>query len=186
MIRKFLSRIRKPKSYQGITLGENSVLKGFIDRRSLKSSITIGSDCMVSGSLITETDESKIIIGNNVFIGANTIIDCVVSIQIEDDVLISYQCILADSDNHSIDYNIRKKDLSDWREGKHDWKTTKSKPILISKGAWIGARAIILKGTTVGEGSIVGAGAVVTKDVPAWTVVGGNPARVIKEIERSE
>ncbi len=54
-------------------------------------------------------------------------------------------------------------------------------PITICDGVWIGARAIILPGVTVGEGAIVAAGAVVAKDVPPWTVVGGNPARVIKE-----
>lgn len=54
-------------------------------------------------------------------------------------------------------------------------------PITICNGVWIGARAIILPGVTVGEGAVVAAGAVVTKDVAPWTIVGGNPARVIKE-----
>lgn len=55
-----------------------------------------------------------------------------------------------------------------------------TKPITICDGAWIGARAIILPGVTIGEGAIVAAGAVVTKDVPAFTVVGGNPAKILK------
>ena len=54
--------------------------------------------------------------------------------------------------------------------------------ILIKKGAWIGARAIILPNVTVGEGSIIGAGAVVTKDVPPYTVVAGVPAKKIKDL----
>lgn len=53
-------------------------------------------------------------------------------------------------------------------------------PITIGDGVWIGARAIILPGVTIGEGAVVAAGSVVTKDVAAWTVVGGNPAAVIK------
>ena len=56
-------------------------------------------------------------------------------------------------------------------------------PITICDGVWIGARAIVLPGVTIGEGAIVAAGAVVTKDVEPWTVVGGNPARVIKKRE---
>ena len=56
-----------------------------------------------------------------------------------------------------------------------------TKPITISKGAWIGARAIILPGVTIGEGAVVAAGAVVTKDVEPWMVVGGNPAKPIKK-----
>lgn len=53
-------------------------------------------------------------------------------------------------------------------------------PITICDGVWIGARAIVLPGVTIGEGAVVAAGAVVTKDVEPWTVVGGNPAMVVK------
>lgn len=56
-------------------------------------------------------------------------------------------------------------------------------PIAIHDQAWIGARAIVLPGVTIGEGAVVAAGAVVTKDVEPWTVVGGNPARFIKKRE---
>lgn len=55
-----------------------------------------------------------------------------------------------------------------------------AEPVVIEDDVWIGMRAILLPGVTVGRGSIVGAGAVVTKDVPAYSIVGGNPARVIK------
>lgn len=55
------------------------------------------------------------------------------------------------------------------------------KPIILGDGAWVAARAIILPGVTVGEGAVVGAGSVVTKDVAPWTVVAGNPAREIKK-----
>jgi acetyltransferase-like isoleucine patch superfamily enzyme len=56
------------------------------------------------------------------------------------------------------------------------------RPVVIEDGVWIAARAIILKGVTIGRGSVVGAGAVVTADVPPRTVVAGNPAKVIKNI----
>ena len=56
-----------------------------------------------------------------------------------------------------------------------------TKPITIEDGVWIGARAIVLPGVTIGEGAVVAAGAVVTKDVPPWAVVAGNPARVVKQ-----
>lgn len=55
------------------------------------------------------------------------------------------------------------------------------KPITIGNGVWIGAEAIICPGITIGDGAVVAAGAVVVKDVPPWTVVGGNPAKIIKE-----
>jgi UDP-2-acetamido-3-amino-2,3-dideoxy-glucuronate N-acetyltransferase len=61
-----------------------------------------------------------------------------------------------------------------------DWKVV---PTLIREGASVGSSSTILAGVTVGEGAIVGAGAVVTKDVPPWTIVAGNPARVLRKIE---
>jgi maltose O-acetyltransferase len=57
-----------------------------------------------------------------------------------------------------------------------------AKPITVKRGAWVGANATVLPGVTIGEGAVVAAGAVVTKDVPPHTVVGGNPARVLKEL----
>lgn len=56
-----------------------------------------------------------------------------------------------------------------------------TKPIVLSKDSWVGARAIVMPGVKLGEGAVVAAGAVVTKDVEPWTVVGGSPARVIKK-----
>lgn len=55
-----------------------------------------------------------------------------------------------------------------------------NKKVVIEDDVWIGTRAVILPGITIGKGSIIGAGAIVTKDVPAWAIVGGNPAKVIK------
>ena len=56
-----------------------------------------------------------------------------------------------------------------------------TKPITIKDNVWIATGAIVLPGVTIGEGAIVGAGAVVTKDVPPWTIFGGNPAKLIKK-----
>lgn len=165
-------------------LGTKSLLSCRIECRKKGGMIKVGDGCVVSGVMITERENSLIDIGNNVFVGGNTIFDCVERISIEDDVLISYGCLIADSDNHNIHYEIRKNDLIDWvRDGGHDWATTITKPVHIGKGVWIGARAMVLKGVAIGEGAVVGAGSVVTRDVPSYTVVAGNPARVIKKIE---
>ena len=110
-------------------------------------------------------------------------IDCALSVTVERDVLISYECVISDSDNHSIYPELRTKDLANWMNGRrHDWTHSAMAPVRICEGAWIGARSIILKGVTIGAGAVVGMGSVVTHDVPPRTIVAGNPARVIREI----
>ena len=147
----------------------------------------MGDDSLIEGTLVTEIAESRISIGNNVYVGNGTVFDCVMSIRVNDDVLISYGCLISDSDNHSVRYSVRRNDLRDWRRGGgHDWSTTESAPILIGRGAWIGARAIILKGVTIHEGAVVAAGAVVTQDVPEYAIVAGNPARVVRVLSKEE
>jgi acetyltransferase-like isoleucine patch superfamily enzyme len=106
-------------------------------------------------------------IGKNVFINhACTFLD-MGGITIEDDVLIGPKVNLI-TENHPLDRNDRKSLIC--------------KPIVIKRNAWIGAAATILPGVTIGENSVVAAGAVVTADVPANTIVGGIPAKFIKNI----
>jgi acetyltransferase-like isoleucine patch superfamily enzyme len=164
--------------------GSGVELWGDIDKRTPGGRIEIGAGSRVEGVLVTEIATSKLTVGRNTLVGPATIVDCVQEITIGDDVLISYQCILSDSDNHSLDHRKRKNDLERWRTGTHDWSDVAKSPIRIGRGAWIGARVLILKGVTIGEGAIVGMGSVVTKDVAPFTVVAGNPARLIKELEK--
>jgi hypothetical protein len=86
-----------------------------------------------------------------------------------------------DHNSHATDWTSRKNDVVAWGQGKKDWSGVTIKPVKISDRVWIGLNAIILKGVTIGEGAIVGAGSVVTKDVPPYTIVAGNPARIIRE-----
>lgn len=167
-------------------VGRGSRIKGRIERRHPQASAIIGQNSLVAGILVMETSGSRITIGNNVFVGGDTLIDCVDSIRIGDDVLISYQVIIMDSDNHSLRASERIGDLQRWRMQKYDWSRVSRAPVQIHDKAWIGARAIIIKGVTIGEGAVVAAGAVVTSDVPPYTIVAGNPARVIRELRPDE
>lgn len=168
---------------KNVTIGSNTEITGSIVKdRGPNSRLVIGNDCLIQGHICLETDDAVVEIGDNVFIGPNTSIVCIKSIKIESDILISADCLIQDSDNHSLDFNIRKKDTRDWKNGFHDWSKHPSIPIQIGHGAWIGAKVIILKGVIIGEKSVVGAGSVVTKSVEPYKVVAGNPALVIKDI----
>lgn len=175
--------IRREISIEGLVLGNETKLNGHIDIRKKGGNVSIGNQCIVDGQISTETEYSKVKIGNQVFVGGGSIIDCVCEITIEDNVLISYQCIIQDSDNHSTKFSLRKNDVIDWMNNQsHNWDVTPKKPVIIERGAWLGARSIVLKGVRIGEGAVVAAGSVITKDVKPWTIVGGNPARLIREI----
>ena len=167
--------------------GENTEIIGAVQIRKEGGIVRIGRDCLIEGKLVAETADARIEIGNNVYVGGGTIVASAASISIGDDVLVSYQCLIADSDNHSVRYSIRKNDLADWRDGgRHEWTTTATRPVTIGRGAWLGARVIVLKGVNIGEGAVIGAGSVVTRDVPAWSVAGGNPARVVRTLGDNE
>ena len=110
-------------------------------------------------------------VGKNVYVNHACSMLTLGTITIEDDVLIGPKANLL-SEGHPLEPNNRKAMIV--------------KPIVIKRNAWIGAAATILPGVTVGENSIVAAGAVVNKDVPDNTVVAGIPAKVIKNIEANE
>lgn len=102
---------------------------------------------------------------NGGFINEGARIYCASGITIGKNANIATEVIIRDFDGHYIDSNSFKM----------------AKPINIQDNVWIGCRAMILKGVTIGEGAVVAANAVVTKDVPPHTLVAGNPAKVIRE-----
>ena len=106
-------------------------------------------------------------------------------IEIGTHVLISWNVGIADSDFHPLDPVKRRQDtyaLAPFYPDRPPRPELKTAPVKICDGAWIGMGAIILKGVTIGENAVVAAGAVVTKSVPANTVVAGNPAVIVKEL----
>ena len=121
---------------------------------------------------------SKIQIGKNVVIRPTTMFfadprDSGAEIIIRDDVLIGSGVHFYVT-NHKFD-NTEKAIIY---QGHYD-----SKPIDVKEGSWIGANAVILPGVTIGKNCVIGAGSVVTKDVPNYSIATGNPAKVIKTIE---
>lgn len=154
--------------------------------------VRIGSKGLIGGTFTFETDEGQIHIGNNVHITSAHFI-CRSSIIVEDDVTMAWNITIYDHNSHSIYWEERKNDNTQCYEDylnyngdnirNKDWSNVVSKPIKIGSKVWIGFNVVILKGVTIGEGAVVGACSVVTKDVEPWTVVAGNPAVTVKRLK---
>jgi len=118
-------------------------------------------------------DGAKIEIGDDTVIHLHFHCGAAESVKIGRNVLIAGGVYITDHDHVSDD----PEQPARWAEG------LISKPVVIEDGVWLGEGCVILKGVTVGKRAVVGANAVVTKDVPAYTIVGGIPARLIRNIE---
>ena len=155
-----------------------------------KKYVEVGSDCVLNCSVVFESGEGNVKFGDRVYCGTSEF-HCRGRIEMGNDIFISWGCVFSDYDGHSLDYRERKKDIEQllidfrregpFRENKN-WGSVIDKAIKIGDHAWIGMRCIVLKGVTIGEGAVIAAGSVVTKDVAPWTIVGGNPAKLIREI----
>lgn len=149
------------------------------------STLKIGNQSIIKGVLSIQKENSSLIIGENSFIGGRSIIVATESVEVGSNVLISHDCYITDTAGHSFDAEIRRNDIPNRWNGFKDWDVVKSAPIYIRDDSWIGPKVIILKGVEIGEGAIVAAGSVVTKDVEAFTIVAGVPAKFIKRIEKN-
>jgi len=145
--------------------------------------IEIGDNCEIMGRLESQGN-GQIQIGSHTGIYHNSIIGSVNSIKIGNCVMISNHVHIYDNNNHPVSPKLRHEmSLQGLRGEQWRWTNSESKPIVIEDDVWIGEYAMILKGVTVGKGSVVAAHAVVTKDVPPMTVVAGNPAKAVKVIK---
>ena len=140
-----------------IHLGKNVTIAGADGSQTNLTSIKSGS-C-----------EGHIRIGNNVLIMSGARISSASEITIGDDCMLANFCYIMDADWHDI----------------YDRTSSpgRSAPVVLEKGVWLGDSAIVCKGVRIGENSIVGAGSVVRRDVPANVVVIGNPAKVVKQLD---
>lgn len=170
----------------GVKIGQNSVFIGIPEVTCKEGSkITIGSGGLfISRSfstalginhpiiLRTLTSNSEIIIGNNVGISGGVICSSK-KITIGDECMLGADVLIADTDFHSINPGHRK-------NIEHSHNTARE--ICLQNNVFIGTRTIILKGVTIGENSVIGAGSVVTSSIPSNVIAAGNPCRVIRKI----
>lgn len=151
--------------------------------------LKVGDECHVGGTFVFERGLGEITVGNGSSIGGGCLLICTQDqgIHIGNNVMLSWDVTVIDSNSHSADANVRANDAFDWMIGESigrignfkDWSSVKSAPVYIKDDAWVGFGAVIMKGVTVGRGAIVGSRSVVTKDVPDFAIVAGNPAQVV-------
>lgn len=195
MIKKVVDKIKL------IRVKKNFLKKVEVDKSSIKlllnarcqntgpkNNITIGKHCTINAQFLALFD-GKIQIGDNNYIGAKTMLLAKEKIVVGNNVIIANDTIISDNNNHPIDPAMRFK-MSQCDDYMTDelwsWKYADSKPVIIEDNVWIGRDVRIMKGVTVGKGSIVALGAIVTKDVPPYTIVAGNPAKVVKYLKVEE
>jgi len=131
--------------------------------------IHVGNNvCLEKGVRLSMGPGAKIFIGDNTYLADYAHVLSVDEVRIGKDCAISWHVLFMDTSSHPIAFGDQPPE-------------TRISPIVVEDHVWIGCRAVILKGVTIGEGAIVANNAVVTHDVPPRTMVGGNPAKVIKE-----
>lgn len=148
------------------------------------NSLFVGEDSIVHADISFEESGGEIRIGNRCFIGRCHLV-CYRNIVVGDDVIMSWGVTIVDHDSHSIDWDKRSDDVRAWSKGRKDWKHVPHAGVVVKDKAWIGFNVSILKGVIIGEGAVIGACSVVTRDIPPYTVAAGNPARVVRQLTSS-
>ena len=176
-VRKYLRRTLRQRLRQGwqtrhlASRGDNLFIEENVHLMRHPECLHLGSDVILkAGTRICPTNpDAKIVIGDYTTIGYDSCLFATVEITVGANCLIAPHCYLVDS-NHGIrrDSLIREQDMS-------------ARRIEIADDVWIGAKAVILKGVKIGKGAVVGAGSVVSEDVPEYNIVSGNPSTVVGE-----
>ena len=158
-----------------------------LNARGDSTRIRVGPNSLVAGELFVFSHGGDISIGEWCYVGEGARIWSSGSIRIGDRVLISHNVNIFDSLTHPLGARQRHSQFRSIMVTGHPGSLDLGElPVSVNNDAWIGANASVLRGVTIGEGAVVGAGSVVTHDIPPFTIAAGNPARVIRELNSDE
>jgi galactoside O-acetyltransferase len=143
--------------------------------------LSIGDQSIIYADISFEDKGGEVRIGSRTFIGRSNLV-CYRSVVIGDDVIMSWGITVVDHDSHSVDWEKREDDVRRWADGRKVWDHIARAPVKISNKVWVGFNVSVLKGVTIGEGAVIGACSVVTRDIPPYALAAGNPARVIRSL----
>lgn len=150
---------------------------------SCREDIELGEYVTLYGTLFSQS-HGKILMGDNTRLGRGSIIRCVEKVVVGSFTAIADNVVITDNGNHPIDSVFRRKMKLDTLGGDmRMWKHSEHAPVIIGENVWVGENSRIQRGVTIGDNAIIAAGAIVTKDVPANSIVAGIPAKVIKYID---
>ena len=154
------------------------------NRQADPRAIAVGEKTLIDGELMVFNDAGKIEIGESSFVGKGSRIWSGESVKIGAHVFVAHNVTISDTNAHPFSAKERASEYqARMIEGKPYAKgSTLTAPVVIGNHVWINFGVSILKGVRIGEGAIVGAGSLVTKDVPAWTFAAGVPAKAIRPI----
>jgi acetyltransferase-like isoleucine patch superfamily enzyme len=144
--------------------------------------IKFGRRTICRGILLCDSGLGVIEIGDLVYIGDDVIISTRERIRVGSRTMISHGVQIFDNDAHPIDPRDRHADYLNLIEGRPRVHLIPSRPVEIGEDCWIGINSIVLKGTKIGNRSIIAAGSVVTSDIGADCVAAGNPARIVRSL----
>ena len=164
-----------------VRVGRGSRVRWWALRGLRGGRVRVGDGALVRCRIDFDGPAGVVTIGDRCYVGASHLV-CHTGITLGDDVIVSWGVTIVDHDSHALDWERRRDDVAGWSAGRKDWSGVRIAPVAIASKAWIGFGASILKGVTIGEGAVVGARAVVTRDVAPFTVVAGNPARVVRRL----
>ena len=150
---------------------------------SCREDIELGEYVTLCGTLFSQS-HGKIVMGDNTRLGRDSIIRSVEKVVIGSFTAVADNVVISDNGNHPIDPEFRRRMKLDTLGGDMRlWKHSEHAPVIIGENVWVGEHSRIQRGVKIGDNAIIAAGAIVTKDVPANSIVAGIPAKVIKYIE---